>query len=196
MTTDVWTDPIQRFADRFAAASRVQPKDPNAVVVASVDAAGRPSARVVLLKGFDENGFVFYTNHQSRKGVELLAQPYAALCFYWPALDEQVRVEGRVEVVSSEEADAYFATRPRLSQLGAWASDQSRPLASREQLEARLKALEAQYAGQAVPRPQHWSGFRVVPERIEFWEARPNRLHVRTLYERQDAGWSRQLLSP
>ncbi|AGC42653.1 pyridoxamine 5'-phosphate oxidase [Myxococcus stipitatus DSM 14675] len=189
-------DPIQRFADVLERARQAIPVDPNAVVVATVDADGRPSARVVLLKDFDQRGFVFFTNHESRKGRELLGQPFAALCFYWQPLDEQVRVEGRVEVVSPQEADAYFHSRARGSQVGAWASLQSRPLGSREELENRVEDVEKRYAGGEVPRPPHWSGFRVVPDRIEFWHARPSRLHDRHVYLRDGEGWRAQMLYP
>lgn len=189
-------DPIQRFSDLFERARKAIPVDPNAVVVASVGPDGRPSARVVLLKEFDSRGFVFFTNHESRKGHELLAHPFAALCFYWQPLEEQVRVEGRVEVVSNEEADAYFKSRARGSQVGAWASLQSQRLGSRDELETRVESVERQYAGVDVPRPPHWSGFRVVPDRIEFWHARTSRLHDRHLYLRGPEGWHTQMLYP
>jgi pyridoxamine 5'-phosphate oxidase len=189
-------EPLERFARWFEDAKAAIPVDPNAVVLATVDAQGHPHARVVLLKGFDLHGFVFYTNFQSRKGEELLALPYAALCFYWPTLERQIRVEGAVEPVTNEEADAYFATRARASQLGAWASDQSRPLASRAELEQRFAEVEARFAGRPVPRPPQWSGFRLAPERLELWRARPNRLHERELYTLEPAGWSHQLLFP
>jgi pyridoxamine 5'-phosphate oxidase len=158
-------EPFSRFQKLFERATLAQPKDPNAVTLATVDAQGRPSARVVLMRGYDERGFVFYTNHQSKKGAQLLGQKVAALCFYWPSLDEQVRVEGTVSQVEGEVSDAYFAGRPRGSQLGAWASLQSQPLASREMLEERVAQLTAQYEGKSVPRPPHWGGFRVAPRR-------------------------------
>ncbi|MBZ4400220.1 pyridoxamine 5'-phosphate oxidase [Myxococcus sp. AB025B] len=189
-------DPIQRFADVFERAKKAIPVDPNAVVVASVGADGRPSARVVLLKDFDARGFVFFTNHESRKGQELRAHPFAALCFYWQPLDEQVRVEGRVEVVSPEEADQYFRSRARGSQVGAWASLQSQRLGSRDELESRVEDVEKRYAGGDVPRPPHWSGFRVVPDRIEFWHAQPSRLHDRHVYLRDGDAWRTQMLYP
>jgi len=165
-------------------------------VVSSVDATGRPHSRVVLLKGFDARGFVFYTNFLSQKGQQLLAQPFASLNFFWRELDQQVRIEGSVERVRDGEADAYFATRPRLSQLGAWASQQSQALSSREELEARLVYFEALYENQPVPRPPHWSGLRVRPDRFEFWEGRPSRLHDRWTYLRQEEGWKTQRLYP
>lgn len=189
-------EPFSRFQALFERATLAQPKDPNAVTLATVDAHGRPSARVVLMRGFDERGFVFFTNHLSKKGAQLLEQKVAALCFYWPALDEQVRVEGTVEQVEASVSDAYFAGRPRGSQVGAWASHQSQPLASREALAQRVLELTAQYEGQAVPRPPHWGGFRVSPGSIEFWKAQESRLHVRTLYLRDGDGWSTQLLYP
>ena len=190
-------DPIQRFAELYRRVEREIPVDPNAVVLSTVGEGGRPSSRVVLLKGFDARGFSFYTNLESRKARELKANPWAALCFLWRPLEKQVRVEGRVEQVSDEEADQYFASRPRGSQIGAWASRQSEPLASREELDARVAELEARYAGKPVPRPPHWSGLRVVPDLVEFWSSRPSRLHDREQYRRAPGGgWTRTLLYP
>lgn len=190
------SDPIARFAEIFAQVQKVFLPEPNAMTLATVSADGRPSARVVLLKGFDERGFVFYTNLESRKGRELAANPYAALCFHWMPLEQQVRVEGRIEKVSDAEADAYFATRPRGAQIGAWASKQSRTLATREELEARVKAVEEKFAGRDVPRPPFWSGFRVIPERLEFWQSRQSRLHDRTVYSKQGNKWIIEKLYP
>lgn len=195
MPTAEWNEPFTRFAALFDEAQKVQPKDPNAVTLATVDAQGRPSVRVVLMKEFDAKGFVVYTNGDSRKGRELKAQKVAALCFYWPALEQQVRVEGTVEQVTAAESDAYFATRPRISQLGAWASLQSQPLDARKTLEDRLAEADATHRG-AVPRPPHWGGFRVLPTRIEFWKARENRLHERWVYEKQGTAWSAGALFP
>src|SRR5919108_6167835 len=175
-------DPIQRFMRVYEEAAQAYPTDYNAMTLATVGVDGRPSCRVVLLKGVDESGFVFYTNLESRKGLELSGTPWAALCFWWPRLEWQVRIEGRATQVPGEEADAYFATRPRGSQIGAWASKQSEVLPSRELLELRAAELEKEFHGREVPRPPHWSGFRVAPDRIEFWRNRPNRLHDRELY--------------
>ncbi|HKC60905.1 MAG TPA: pyridoxamine 5'-phosphate oxidase [Myxococcales bacterium] len=192
-------DPLQRFLALLEKArANKQIVEPTAMTLATVDASGRPSARLVLLKDADEDGLVFYTNLDSRKGREALARPDVALVFWWGPLESQVRFEGRAERVSDEEADAYFATRARGSQLGAWASAQSRPLASRGELEAKLAEATEKFEGMPVPRPPHWSGLRVRPLSIEFWRSRPNRLHERELYTREKPGapWSVQLLNP
>ncbi len=190
-------DPHALFEEWFAEARLAEPGLPEAVALATADAAGAPSLRMVLLKGHDDRGFVFYTNSRSRKGDELAANPQAALLFYWKSLRRQVRIEGRVEPVADAEADAYFATRARESQLGAWASDQSQPMPARADFEARYQALAAQYEGADVPRPPHWWGYRVAPERIEFWTDRAHRLHDRRLFVRDPAGgWTESLLYP
>jgi pyridoxamine 5'-phosphate oxidase len=190
------TDPFARFADAFARARTTEPHDPTAMSLATATPDGAPSVRMVLLKGVDARGFVFYTNRDSRKGVELGANPRAALCLYWPALGEQVRVEGTVERTSDEESDAYFASRPRDSQLGAWASRQSRPLAAHALLRERFDDLQADYQDRDVPRPRWWGGYRVVPDRIEFWKSAAHRLHLRELYTREGDGWRMELLNP
>lgn len=189
-------DPIALFTAWFAEAQAAEPNDANAMTLATADAAGRPSARMVLLKGHGADGFDFYTNLDSRKGKELAANPRAALLFHWKSLRRQVRVEGAVEPLSDAEADAYFATRGRDSQLGAWASDQSRPLDSRATFEARFAEMAERFEGQPVPRPPRWSGFRVVPQAIEFWTDRLHRLHERRLFTRRDSGWNEGLLYP
>lgn len=189
-------DPVRLFQDWMAEAARTEPNDPNAMTLATCTPDGRPSARIVLLKDVDARGFVFYTNHQGRKGREVLANPFAALLFHWKTLGRQVRVEGGVEGVTDDEADAYYATRPRVSRLGAWASEQSRPLASRAELERRVAEFDARFPGESIPRPPHWSGFRVVPERVEFWQDMPFRLHDRRLYTRAGEGWTTQALYP
>ena len=166
------------------------------MTLATTTPEGRPSARLVLLKGLDRRGFVFYTNLESRKSEELYANPFAALCFLWKSLNRQVRVEGAVEQVGNDEADAYFASRPRDSQLGAWASDQSRRLDSRALLERRVEEFSLRFDQRTIPRPAHWSGFRVVPQRVEFWQERPSRLHDRLLFVREGEGWRRQRLFP
>ena len=188
--------PFRQFKEWLDEAWAKEPSDAHAVTVATATADGRPSARMVLLKDFDEQGFVFYTNFESRKGRELLANPHAALLFHWKSLMRQVRIEGPANPVSEAEADAYFATRPRQSQLGAWASDQSRPMEGRAALLGRVAAVTAKYAIGTVPRPPHWSGFRVVPEQIEFWKQMPFRRHERILYIRDGKGWGKQWLFP
>lgn len=195
--TDLLREALARFEEVFARAGETESSEPTAVILATADGTGRPSARTVLLKGADERGFVFYTNARSRKGRDLRENPRAALTFFWQTLFEQVQVEGAVEPVSEEESDAYWATRRRESCLGAWASDQSAPLASRDELNARYAAHERRFAGAEVPRPPHWRGYRVVPERIEFWRPGDHRLNERDCYERTGGGgWRRYLLNP
>ena len=194
---DVVPDPVAQFRAWFEEALAANLHEPNAMTLATATPDGRPSARVVLLKGFDERGFVFYTNYKGRKARELEANPYAALGFYWGELERQVRIEGRVNRLSEEESDAYSASRPRGSRLGAWASEQSRPVESREVLEARLRALEKEYEGRDIPRPPFWGGYRVEPEAVEFWQGRENRLHDRLVYRRLgDGGWEIERLQP
>ena len=188
--------PFDTFANWLAAAEQQEANNPTAMSVATVGAEGRPSQRMVLLRSFDERGFVFYTNLESRKGHELRANQHVALCFHWKSLDRQVRIEGLAEAVDAREADAYFASRPRDSQIGAWASRQSEPLASRAELDARVEKYTALYAVGKVPRPPFWSGFRVVPEVIEFWEERPFRLHHRQEWRREAEGWRDLLRYP
>jgi pyridoxamine 5'-phosphate oxidase len=189
-------DPHDLFEAWFAEARALEPNDAESMTLATADAAGRPSARIVLLKGHDARGFVFYTNSLSRKGEELAANPRAALLFHWKSLRRQVRVEGAVGPVDAAEADHYFATRARDSQLGAWASEQSRPLGRRAIFEERFREMDERFAGVEVPRPPHWWGYRIVPEQIEFWTDRPHRLHERRLFTRGDGGWREGLLYP
>jgi len=191
------SDPIEEFIALFTRAALDAPSDPTAVALATADRQGRPAARMVLLKGVDSLGFRFFTNFESRKGRELAENPRAALCFYWAWIDEQVRVEGAVERLPDAESDAYFASRPRSSQLGAWASQQSRPHASRLALLRRAVATEARFLGRDVPRPPFWGGFLLRPEAIEFWTARPSRLHVRRRFTRAGGGaWTLERLDP
>ncbi|WP_188053075.1 MULTISPECIES: pyridoxamine 5'-phosphate oxidase [unclassified Sphingosinithalassobacter] len=193
-------DPIALFDSWFAHAQASEPNDANAMALATVDPAGQPSVRMVLLKGHGAEGFTFYTNGESRKAIELAECPRAALLFHWKSLRRQVRVEGPVARVSDAESDAYFASRGRDSQLGAWASDQSRPLPARAVFEERYEAVRARFEGGPVPRPPHWGGWRVSPERIEFWQDREHRLHERRLFVRETTpgaeGWSEGLLYP
>ena len=189
-------EPYRLFAAWFAEAEKSEPNDANGVALATVDADGLPNVRMVLLKGFDESGFVFYTNFESAKGKEILASMKAAMCFHWKSLRRQVRIRGPVELVSKEEADAYYATRARGSRIGAWASKQSRPLESRFALEKAVAEYTLKFAVGEIPRPDHWSGFRLVPRTIEFWHDRPFRLHDRILFSRAGDGWEKTRLYP
>jgi pyridoxamine 5'-phosphate oxidase len=193
---DVAPDPVVQFRAWFRDALAADLHEPNAMTLATVTPDGRPSARTVLLKGYDERGFVFYTNFEGRKARELETNPLCALLFYWGELERQVRIEGRASRVSGEESDAYFTSRPRGSRLGAWASEQSRPVQGRSVLEERVRALEAEYEGREIPRPPFWGGYRVEPHTIEFWQGRENRLHDRLVYLRNEGGWKIVRLQP
>ncbi|MCB2410790.1 pyridoxamine 5'-phosphate oxidase [Hymenobacter lucidus] len=195
---DVQADAVLQFRQWLDEALSAHLDEPTAMTVSTVNAAGQPSARVVLLKGLpDDAGFLFYTNYDSRKGHDLSERPLAALTFFWPGLERQVRVEGRVEKAPAELSDAYFQSRPRGSQIGAWASPQSQIIGNREELEAQEKAIEQRYEGQdPLPRPAHWGGYIVRPERVEFWQGRPSRLHDRIVYERAGQGWTLSRLAP
>ncbi|MET1026804.1 MAG: pyridoxamine 5'-phosphate oxidase [Dongiaceae bacterium] len=196
MTLHPATEPFQLFDRWFAEASEKEPNDPNAMSLATVGADGQPSVRMVLLKGIDARGFVFYTNYESRKGTQILENRKAALLFHWKSLRRQVRVEGDVEPVSDQEADDYYHSRPRASQIGAWASQQSRPLETRFELEKRVAQFTAKHPVGTIPRPPYWSGFRILPQRFEFWEDRPFRLHDRLVYIQADGGWRTEKLYP
>jgi pyridoxamine 5'-phosphate oxidase len=189
-------DPFALFDSWYAAARDSEINDSNAMALATVDAAGQPSVRMVLLKGHGPDGFVFYTNRDGRKAADLAVVPKAALLFHWKSLRRQIRIEGAVSLASDAESDAYFASRGRDSQLGAWASDQSRPLDSRETFEARFEAVKARFEGRDVPRPPHWGGYRVTPHAIEFWQDRAHRLHERRLFTRDGDAWREGLLFP
>ena len=190
------TDPLDLFRTWFEEARGTEINDSNAMALATADAQGRPSVRMVLLKSYDDRGFVFYTNQEGRKAGDLAANPSAALLFHWKSLRRQIRIEGAVSRVTADEADAYFASRSRDSQLGAWASDQSRPLDRRETFETRFAEMQRRFEDQTVPRPPHWGGYRVVPDRIEFWQDRAHRLHERRLFVREGDGWTEGLLYP
>lgn len=190
------TDPFDLFDTWYREARGTEINDSNAMALATADAQGRPSVRMVLLKGYDPRGFVFYTNGRSRKAGQLAENGHVALLFHWKSVRRQIRIEGPISPVTAEEADAYFASRGRDSQLGAWASLQSEPLDRRETFEARFEEVQARYEGQDVPRPPHWGGYRVTPERMEFWEDRAHRLHHRRLFERAGEGWTEGLLYP
>ena len=189
-------EPYKLFAAWLEDATKSEPNDPNGVALATVDPDGLPDVRMVLLKGFDTQGFVFYTNFESAKGREILSSMKAAMCFHWKSLRRQVRVRGPVEIVTDAEADAYFATRPRGSRIGAWASKQSRPLESRFALEKAVAEYTAKFMIGEIPRPKHWSGFRIVPSAIEFWHDRPFRLHDRIVFSKTDGGWEKTRLYP
>ncbi|MBA3961340.1 MAG: pyridoxamine 5'-phosphate oxidase [Chthoniobacterales bacterium] len=193
---DLHPDPIAQFSVWFSAAIEAALPDVNAVTLATATTDGRPSARVVLLKGFDQRGFVFFTNYHSQKGRELEANPQAAFAIYWVQLERQIRVSGRVEKTSRAESGAYFHSRPRGSQLGAWVSHQSEPIDARQILEGRLAEMEERYAQTPIELPPHWGGYRLLPNEIEFWQGRANRLHDRFRYTRADAGWTLDRLAP
>ena len=187
---------LKRFEELFMRANDSTNREPAAVTLATADSDGRPSARIVLLRGFDERGFVFFTNSNSRKGQELTVNPQAALCFYWDSLGEQVRVEGSTETVDASESDNYWFQRPRESRLGAWASQQSERLKDRAAFESEIASLATKYADQEIPRPPHWHGYRLVPRRIEFWQEGAHRLHTRTVFQNTALGWEKFFLYP
>ncbi len=189
-------DPIKQFSAWFDVAVKAIKHDPNAMILSTVNSNGRPSSRTVLLKGFDENGFIFYTNYNSQKAKHIGQNPNVSLTFYWPDLVRQIHIEGIAEKVPAEKSDQYFATRPDTSKLSAWASDQSRPIGSRDELENKLKSMEKKFAKGEIPRPPHWGGFCVAPRRIEFWQGRLNRLHDRISYQKENGEWKMERLSP
>ena len=194
---DLNADPIAQFGVWFQQALDADLLEPNAMTLATATSDGKPTARIVLLKGVDERGFVFYTNYESQKGQQLIANPYAALVFLWDKLERQVRIEGKVVKLSKEESTEYFHSRPKASQLGAIASDQSRVIPNREVLEQKLAELETKYQDETVPKPEHWGGFRVIPDRLEFWQGRPSRLHDRLVYQIQGgSSWEIERLAP
>lgn len=196
MSVKKFSDLLEEFQQWMAEAEKSEPNDPTSMSLATVDTDGQPSVRMVLLKNADERGFVFYTNFESQKGSELLATPKAALCFHWKSLRRSIRVQGDVEKVTDAEADAYFASRPRDSRIGAWASQQSRPMDSRFSLEKAVAKYAAKFGVGDIPRPDYWSGFRVIPTRMEFWRDRPFRLHERRQYSKTAGGWSENILYP
>jgi pyridoxamine 5'-phosphate oxidase len=196
LESDIVANPFKQFKLWFDQAVAADILEPNAMTIATVTAEGKPSARIVLLKDFDDRGFVFYTNYHSQKGVELQNCPYAALVFLWGDLERQVRIEGKVELVSEAEATGYFHSRPINSQLGAWASDQSVVIADRAVLEQKIHQLTTEYQGAVIPKPAQWGGFRVIPQEIEFWQGRPSRLHDRLRYQLVNGGWRVERLAP
>lgn len=193
---DVNSNPIEQFKKWFSEASIAQVPEPNAVSVATVSAEGRPSSRIVLLKGYDESGFVFFTNYESRKGREIIQNPYVSLLFFWPELERQIRIEGKAEKISTKESMNYFFSRPIGSQLGAWASAQSAIIEGRSILEKKMSELKVKFQGKEVPFPAFWGGFKVVPETIEFWQGRKSRLHDRIQFAKTNSGWKISRLSP